>query len=173
MKKSWYYSLVLVLISTLALTGCQSKKKKGASDAGQPNVSSSGAGSTDLSSIALMSDSDSGKAGTLKTVYFAFNSSSLTSASRDTLKGNAEWLKANPSVKIDVEGHCDERGGIQYNIALGDKRAKSIKKYLTALGVESNRVRTISFGKERPLAFGHDESSWSQNRRGNFVITEK
>ncbi len=76
-------------------------------------------------------------------------------------------------MKVQVEGHCDERGGVQYNLALGENRAKAVKEYLSGLGVESGRVTTISYGKERPVAFGHDEEAWGQNRRGNFVVTAK
>ena len=72
-----------------------------------------------------------------------------------------------------IEGHCDERGGVQYNLALGEKRAMAVKQYLVSMGVNSSRVSTISFGKERPVSFGHEEASWSKNRRANFVVTAK
>ncbi len=123
--------------------------------------------------IELNADSDSGKAGPLKTIFFEFNSARLTDAARLELDGNADFLKMVSVVEIQIEGHCDERGGVQYNLALGEKRAKAIKDYLVTVGIESNRISTISFGKERPLSFGHDEESWGQNRRGNFVITAK
>ena len=116
-------------------------------------------------------DSDSGNAGDLRTVNFDYNSSVLTSEARMTLDANAEYIKQNPNLMIQVEGHCDERGGVQYNLALGERRANTVRDYLVAMGVPSASLSTISLGKERPLAFGHDEMSWTQNRRANFVIT--
>ncbi len=97
----------------------------------------------------LNADSDSQKAGPLQTVYFAFNSASLSASTRSALKSNATFLKANPSVEVQVEGHCDERGGVQYNLALGENRARSVRQYLISMGVNSRQVSTISFGKER------------------------
>jgi len=85
------------------------------------------------------------------------------------MKGNADWLQKNKSTKLTVEGHCDERGTAEYNIALGDRRAKSAKNYLQNLGVDSGRTSTISYGKERPICLQHDESCWWQNRRDEFV----
>jgi peptidoglycan-associated lipoprotein len=163
-------TLPLCLVFALALTACgtSTKKKKGANGE-DLNLEGSNQGL----SLELNGDSDSGKAGSLSTIYFAYDSASLSEGSRETLKANAEFLKSNPTVEVQVEGHCDERGGVQYNIALGERRAKSVKDYLVALGVSREKVTTISFGKERPVAFGHDESAWSKNRRGNFVVTAK
>lgn len=159
---------LLLISSSLLFTGCGDKPKKG--DPSASAVSSEGSAA---SALEINADSDSGKAGALQTVYFDFNSSVLRSDTRSALESNASFLKENPSVKVIVEGHCDERGSVQYNIALGEKRAKSIKRFLTSMGVESSRVETATYGKERPVAFGHDESAWSQNRRGNFVISAK
>lgn len=121
--------------------------------------------------LKLNGDSDSSSAGLLQTVYFAFDSASLTDEAKTILKTNAEYLKSQSNVKIQVEGHCDERGGVQYNLALSEKRSKSIKDFLSALGVQKNRITTIGYGKEKPVDLGHDESAWSKNRRGNFVVT--
>ncbi len=79
----------------------------------------------------------------------------------------------NESLEIQIEGHCDERGGIQYNLALGDKRANALRRKLISMGIDGDRIETISYGKERPLALSQSESAWAQNRRGNFVITSK
>ena len=125
------------------------------------------------SELMINADSDSGNAGDLRTVNFDYNSSTLTEDARMTLEANADFLKENPSLSIQVEGHCDERGGVQYNLALGERRANAVRDYLIAMGVSSGNLSTISLGKERPLAFGHDEMSWAQNRRANFVITGK
>lgn len=161
--------LTSLLALSLALGGCGSTKKKGVGGDDSANVGASG----DEQSFELNADSDSGKAGGLKTVYFAYNSSALSSETRSALQANADLLKSNGSVEVQIEGHCDERGGVQYNLALGERRANAVKKYLRTMGISSKRITTISFGKERPVAFGHDESSWSQNRRANFVITAK
>lgn len=162
--------ILVVLLLSISLTGCgSSSTKKGSSADGDMSMGSDNAGG----SMEKFGDSDSGKAGGLSTVYFAFNSASLNESTRSTLANNAEYLKGNSSVDIQVEGHCDERGGIQYNIALGEKRAKAVRDFLVASGIPSSRITTISYGKERPVAFGHGENAWSKNRRGNFVITAK
>lgn len=107
----------------------------------------------------------------LEKIYFDFDSYILTQASRDTLTKNAEsLLKKNLSVKIQVEGHCDERGSDEYNLALGEKRAKAALNYLVTLGVPAARLSFISYGEEKPAEPGHDEVAWAKNRRGEFVI---
>jgi len=103
-------------------------------------------------------------------VFYALNKSNLSSAARATLEKQAAWLKKYGSVKVTIEGHADERGTREYNLALGERRANSAKDFLVALGISPNRVKTISYGKERPVALGHDESSWSQNRRGVTTV---
>src|SRR3989344_9243445 len=109
----------------------------------------------------------------LQTINFPFDSFELTSDANRRLQANADILKANPTANIQVEGHCDERGGIQYNLALGEKRANAVKRKLSALGIGGTRIETISYGKEKPIALGHTESDHDQNRRANFVITSK
>ncbi len=104
-------------------------------------------------------------------VFFAFDKYDLDSIARGTLGKQAAWMKANPSVTVTIEGHCDERGTREYNLALGERRANAVKDYLTALGVNPNRLKTISFGKERPVALGSNEAAWSQNRRGVTTVT--
>lgn len=99
-------------------------------------------------------------------VFFDFDKYSLSSEARATLERQAAWLKKYSGVTIAVEGHCDERGTREYNLALGERRANSVKDYLVALGINPGRVRTISYGKERPVALGSSEAAWSQNRRG-------
>lgn len=106
-----------------------------------------------------------------ETVYFAFDDYSLSSEAQASLAAMADYLNANMSVTVQVEGHCDERGSIEYNLALGDQRAQAVKQYLVNSGVDSNRVNTISFGEDRPAVDGNDESSWSQNRRAEFVVS--
>ncbi len=106
----------------------------------------------------------------LKTVYFEYDKSDLTDATRATLQANAAWLKANPGRTILVEGHCDERGTVEYNLALGQRRATSVKDYLVGLGIGAPRLNTVSYGKERPADPGHDDAARAKNRRAEFVI---
>ena len=105
-------------------------------------------------------------------VFFATDSSVIRGESQDTLERQAAWLKQYPDMSIVVEGHADERGTREYNLALGERRATAAKNYLVSLGVPSRRVMTTSYGKERPSVLGHDESSWAQNRRAVTVIAE-
>jgi peptidoglycan-associated lipoprotein len=103
-------------------------------------------------------------------VNFAFNSSQLSDQARHILKAKAEYLRTNPDKKVTVEGHCDDRGTNSYNIALGGRRAESVKTYLVDLGIGTTRLNTASYGEDRPIAVGHDESSWSRNRRAQFLV---
>lgn len=103
-------------------------------------------------------------------IYFDFDQASIRMDQISRLEQNAEYLKNNTSVKVVVEGNCDERGTNEYNLALGERRALNAKTYLIELGVEDYRIRTVSYGEERPLFQGQDEFSWSQNRRDDFVL---
>lgn len=104
-------------------------------------------------------------------VFFDFDKFDLKPDAQATLKKQAAWLQKYPNVAVTVEGHADERGTREYNLALGERRANSVKDYLSALGVARTRVKTISYGKERPVALGHDEAAWAQNRRGVTTLT--
>ena len=103
-------------------------------------------------------------------VYFDFDSSTLSADAKSTLNAQAEWLKKNDDVKVIVYGHCDERGTREYNLALGDRRAESVKKYLVRSGVAANRIEAISLGKERPAVVGDNEESHALNRRAEVVV---
>jgi peptidoglycan-associated lipoprotein len=105
-------------------------------------------------------------------VFFEFNASDLTSEARATLDRQSAWLKKYNNIEVTVEGHCDERGTREYNLALGDRRATAAKNYLVADGISASRIKTISYGKERPAVLGHNESAWAQNRRGVTVVTQ-
>jgi peptidoglycan-associated lipoprotein len=107
----------------------------------------------------------------LKPVFFEYDSAELTAVAQAALNDNAALLKKYPTWTITIEGHCDERGSAEYNLALGERRAVAARAYLLSLGVNSDRLRTISYGKEFPFAPGTDEASWSKNRRAHFVIT--
>jgi peptidoglycan-associated lipoprotein len=106
-------------------------------------------------------------------VFFELDSSTLDTEAQGTLDRQSAWLKKYPNVNVTVEGHCDERGTREYNLALGERRAAAAKKYLVGLGIPSSRISTISYGKERPAVVGSDESTWGQNRRAVSVITNQ
>jgi peptidoglycan-associated lipoprotein len=107
----------------------------------------------------------------LKDIFFDFDKSNIRDDQRAAMGDNVAWLKANPRAKITLEGHCDARGTVEYNLALGERRAKAVKDYLVAAGIPADRIAVISYGKERPFVLGHDESAWKWNRRGHFVIS--
>lgn len=106
-------------------------------------------------------------------VFFEYDSAALSSESQNTLERQAAWLKQYSTINVTVEGHCDERGTREYNLALGERRAASAKKYLVGLGIAASRISTISYGKERPAVIGSDESAWGQNRRAVTVVTNQ
>jgi len=105
----------------------------------------------------------------LEKIFFEYDSYTLSAQSREILARNAEWLRENPSAKLTVEGHCDERGSDEYNLALGERRAEAVRKYLVTLGVAADRLSIISYGEERPAVAGHGEGAWAQNRRAEFL----
>jgi peptidoglycan-associated lipoprotein len=119
-------------------------------------------------SVQAINDSDA-----LKPVLFKYDSDELDESAKKTLAANAETLKTNRSWVVTVEGHCDERGSAEYNLALGDRRALAARNYLVTLGIAPDRLRTVSYGKEFPFDPGHDEDSWSKNRRAHFLLTSK
>jgi len=106
----------------------------------------------------------------LEDVFFDFDKSVVREDAKASLNRNLAWLKANAGVKIALEGHSDERGTNEYNLALGERRAKSVQEYLVAAGIAADRIKTISYGEERPFVLGHDESAWRYNRRGHFAV---
>jgi peptidoglycan-associated lipoprotein len=103
-------------------------------------------------------------------VFFGFDRSDLTPEARATLDRQSAWLKQYPNVSVTIEGHADERGTREYNLALGERRSNAVKKYLVAQGINPARVKTISYGKERPAVLGSNEAAWAQNRRGVTVV---
>jgi peptidoglycan-associated lipoprotein len=124
-------------------------------------------------SIGSKSLDDLNRDSPLRPVYFELDSADLSGEAQTTLQHNAGVLKKYGTWQITIEGHCDERGSAEYNLALGERRALAARDYLVSLGVGANRVRTVSYGKEFPFDPGHDEGAWSKNRRAHFVITAK
>lgn len=158
-------TVLLALTLALAMGACAQKKPA------PESTTNAEATNADISSD--LADSDSGKGMGLQTVHYAYDSSVLDSEAKATLKANAQVLKDKPSLKAQIEGHTDERGGIQYNIALGERRANTAKSFLVDQGVGADRLTVISYGKERPVDPGHDDAAYAKNRRANFRITEK
>jgi peptidoglycan-associated lipoprotein len=109
--------------------------------------------------------------GPLKDVNFDFDSAALSETARATLRANADWLKSNPAARVQIEGHCDERGTAEYNMALGAKRAQAAMDYLTTLGIAGNRLSTLSYGEEIPVCKEKTEECWARNRRARFVVS--
>jgi peptidoglycan-associated lipoprotein len=109
----------------------------------------------------------------LKPAFFEYDSSELSPEAQAALKSDAEVLKQNPTWAVTIEGHCDERGTAEYNLALGERRAVGARTYLVSLGISADRLRTVSYGKEFPFDPGHDEAAFAKNRRAHFVITAK
>jgi peptidoglycan-associated lipoprotein len=165
-----YRRIILAAFGVMLVASCASKQKK-ASDA---DATAGGAGG-DAPVIAEKEmsfdpqGSDSGKISGLGTVYFEYDQARLTDTARKQLSANAEWIKSNPGSTIQVEGHTDKRGSIEYNLSLGERRARSVKAYLATLGVEGNRLTIISFGEEKPLDASDSEGAFAKNRRANFV----
>lgn len=163
-------SLALITFSlALGIASCKSAKKSDETDV------PGGVGSTEMTGgdDNTMGDSDSGRAMGLQTIYFRYDSFDIDSEGKAALETNIGILNANPSSKIQIEGHCDQRGGIQYNIALGEKRANKVRDALKRGGITADRVATISYGKERPVDSAMNEDAYAKNRRANFVITSK
>ena len=106
----------------------------------------------------------------LEKVYFDFDSATLSDSARRTITANAAVISRNPGVKVRVEGHCDERGSDEYNLAIGERRAKAAAQYLKSLGIGAERISTLSYGKEKPADPGHDEAAWAKNRRDEFIV---
>ncbi len=115
------------------------------------------------------SPASSASASDLQPAFFDYDSDALRDDARSALDRDAKLLRDNPGLKIVIEGHCDERGTVEYNQALGERRAKAARDYLAQAGIDAGRMKMISYGKERPFADGHDETAWAQNRRAHFV----
>ena len=153
-----------LLACALGSAGCASQSKTGAqSGAGKPTGSEFDQGPTGPGSGSGSSLSD------LEVVYFDFDRYEIRSDAASKLRNNAATIKQNQAWgTITIEGHCDERGSEEYNLALGERRANAVKRYLVDLGVPSSRLRTVSFGEAKPAVVGHDESAWRYNRRSEF-----
>lgn len=165
--------LALAVSSFLTLFGCadsQVEKKIAPIPQEEQTVGAPEPMDTPAEASSMPSISEGRTSAPMLPLYFDFDESKIREDQVSRAIHNADFLKENPDVKIRIEGNCDPRGTNEYNMALGERRALSAKKYLQNLGVEADRMSTISFGEERLLLHGHDELSWAQNRRDDFVI---
>jgi len=161
----------LILLATLvAVAGCSSKRPPVLPPSGgeAPTGPTTGGGDN----IMPGSQQDFVRSIMSDTIHFALDQYDIDSQSRSILDSQAQWLMKYPNKRITIEGHADERGTREYNLALGDRRANAAKNYLAARGIDASRINTISYGKERPIAMGSDEASWAQNRRAVTVIVQ-
>jgi peptidoglycan-associated lipoprotein len=167
-------STIAAMIAMIAIAGCSSKKTTGIN--GQnPNGSNlgettnNGSGSLEKFSNGTLGG---GQNGPLSDIHFGYNEFTIEPQDGEVLKSNAQWLTAHGESRVQVEGHCDDRGSEDYNIALGAKRAEAAKQYLITLGISPGRISTISYGKELPLCTEQEESCWAQNRRDHFAVSQ-
>ena len=151
--------ILAILSSVVLLAACETKPNAGGANEGA-GVTTTDKEGRQISTIAP---------GVSDRVFFDYDSSVIKSDGEATLQKQTEYLKNHPSINVTIEGHCDERGTREYNLALGERRANAAKNYLVSLGVDGSRIQTISYGKERPAVIGDDESAWAQNRRAVTV----
>ena len=188
MFKKSFIATILILSIALIMTGCPKKavvkeepsvKKEEAAKAEaalKAKEAEKAKGEFEKSLVAKKTPGIEGEvfeSSLLKDIHFDFDKYDIRPADAAILKGNADLLKKYHNVKIQIEGHCDERGTVEYNLALGERRANSTRNYLVSIGVSPERVSTISYGKERPLDPAHNEEAWAKNRRAHTIITAK
>ena len=158
---------VFVLVCAIGISGCSGKKKPLKIE---PVVQPPAEKQVNKGFENLPFDQRSyEKTGELGTIYFDFDKTIIRPADGQLLEKNAQWIKNTPYAEVLVEGHCDERGTKEYNIALGEKRAESVKKYYTALGIDNAKIEVLSWGEERPQDSGHNETAWAKNRRAETL----
>lgn len=156
-----FFKTIVTLVALISL-GCASHKPK------EEAPKQSAALAVDPLTLGP-SGSDSGKIQGLDSIHFNFDRAVVDSADMDLLRKNAEWIKVHKDLKMQIEGHCDERGSTEYNLALGERRARAVYNILTEMGVAKDRMSIISFGEERPIMQGSSDEAYAKNRRANFV----
>lgn len=160
--------LALGLVACAMVAGCKGKQTQ--SDQSMDSLPTGGQAAIDSSPMSFdPMGSDSGRIEGLVTVHFGYDKSNLDASSKKDISTNVRWMKANPDVRVQIEGHCDSRGTIEYNVALGERRANAVKAFMVSNGIASDRLSVISYGKEKPVEMGDSESVWAKNRRANFV----
>jgi len=173
--RSMMVFMIVMVCSILVLTGCPKKPEEAAMPETQKPAVEAPAPAPAPAPAEVKpepAERSAAAAAGLKPIYFDFDRSFIRDDAKTIMKENASWLKANPKVKVRIEGNCDERGTIEYNQALGQRRASAAKKYLTDMGVSSSRISLISYGKEKPACSNATEECWQQNRRDDIVSVE-
>ncbi|HEU4335630.1 MAG TPA: peptidoglycan-associated lipoprotein Pal [Candidatus Eisenbacteria bacterium] len=158
-----------LLAALLVAVGCASRKQVTTTDVETPPPPPPAQEETTPPPPPPQQQTEPESRATLTDAFFDFDEASLRADAKAALESNAKWMQSNSGASVIVEGHCDERGSVEYNLALGERRAKAAKEFLVSYGIAANRITTISYGKERPFDPGHDESAWAQNRRAHFV----
>ncbi len=170
-KKTWLMIVVLLVIPGLLFTvGCQKKTVTQAKAPAPAAPAPAPAPAPQQPAPAPVTPSDTSGMVMQEDIFFEFDKSTLTPVAQDSLMKKAAWLRANANATATIEGHCDERGTNEYNLALGDRRADSTKAFLVDLGIAASRLTTISYGEERPLCTQKNEECWAKNRRGHFIV---
>lgn len=169
------FVFVLVIAFVFAMGACSKKKTTEVETNPEPVVETAPPPPPPVEEVeeAPVEETEPMKMPVLNDVFFAFDKSNLTDESKRILADDASQLKEADQVTITIEGHCDERGTVAYNLALGERRANAAKDYLVSLGVNGSRIKTISYGEERPFDPGHNEAAWAKNRRAHFVIDQQ
>lgn len=170
MKSVWKIGLLVLMVSAVAMTGCKKKPKAGSGIDATSGIG--GITGSDIygSGLGERPDGLSEIASQFGVVYFDFDSAQVNPGERSKVEAVAEYLKSNSAIGVIVEGNTDERGSNEYNLALGERRALAVRAYLVSLGIDAGRIQTKSYGEERPVALGHDDGAWSQNRRAEFQL---
>jgi peptidoglycan-associated lipoprotein len=173
-RRSVFFTIaVVVLAALLALWGCPKKAEMSAvPEAQAPEKAVEATPEAKEEAEKAKERAAAAAAKGLQPIYFDFDQSLIRTDARIAMEENAEWLKMNSKVKVRIEGNCDERGTIEYNQALGQRRAAAAKKYLADLGISAGRISLLSYGKEKPICTDHDEDCWQKNRRGDFVTAD-
>jgi len=186
-RRARSFACVIVAAVALGAAGCQNKakpktvpqapsieaetpKERAQEEPAQPLAEPFPQPAVDKTTVGEGTIDELNRQGVLRTVYFGYNSNELDDEAKATLQANAAWLKAHGTYTVEIGGHCDERGSIGYNVALGDRRAAAVKSYLTGSGVRAGQLVAVSYGEEKPAVPGHDETAWAKNRRAEFTI---
>jgi peptidoglycan-associated lipoprotein len=165
--------LAFAVVACALVVGCKGKQTKSDIESTPITTPTSDTAVESTPMSFDTSGSDSGKIPGLETVHFEYDKASISSENKKILQGNADWIKKNTGYKVQIEGHCDSRGTIEYNLALGERRANAVKAYLASLGVPAARLSVISYGKEKPIEAGDSESAHVKNRRANFLPVQQ
>jgi peptidoglycan-associated lipoprotein len=185
--RGWFHNVLLLGLAA-SLTACApattkpTDAGKSTAGAGPSSAGPSGSGSSRQAdpgvkesktptSLEALREGKTAESGPIKDIFFDFDRSDLRADARETLKAGADWLKGNPAARVEIEGHADERGTSEYNLALGAKRAQSAKDYLVTLGIAAGRLSTMSYGEEVPVCRESTEACWQRNRRARFAVT--